>query len=195
MILLKKLACCYALPMLLAAAPAWAINKCTQKDGKVVYQDAPCQNTAAANETVKTWGAGQAAPSAAGTTSAGFKRVNPNPSLQGPPEAAALLAIYRRWVDAERLASATGRIALAGPVATMQAVQLEAEAVKVDTCLSDAKAALVDLTSKSTTALIEFMRKNEIHSLLYTVADRGDLVRTFESQIERAGCEAKSAGK
>lgn len=27
--------CCFA-------APAWAINKCTGKDGKVVYQDAPC---------------------------------------------------------------------------------------------------------------------------------------------------------
>ena len=27
---------------LLAAAPAWAINKCTGADGKVVFQDAPC---------------------------------------------------------------------------------------------------------------------------------------------------------
>lgn len=181
--------------LLASTVPVWAINKCTQKDGRVVYQDAPCQNTAASTEQVKTWGAGQAAPSAAGTTAAGFKRINPNANLQGPAEAAPLLAIYRRWVDAERLASATGRIALAGPVATMQAVQLEAEAVKVDACLSDAKTALVDLTSKSTTALIEFMRKNELQSMLYTVADRGDLVRTFESQIERASCEAKSAGK
>lgn len=177
------------------AAPAHAINKCTQKDGKVVYQDAPCQNTASSTEQVKTWGAGQAAPSAGGTTAAGFKRVNPNVNLQGPPQAAPLLAIYRRWVDAERLASATGRIALAGPVATMQAVQLEAEAAKVEPCLGDAKTALVDLTSKSTTALIEFMRKNELQSMLYTIADRGDLVRSFESQIERATCDAKAAGK
>lgn len=27
---------------LLAASPAWAINKCTGPDGKVVFQDAPC---------------------------------------------------------------------------------------------------------------------------------------------------------
>lgn len=174
---------------------ALAINKCTQKDGKVVYQDAPCLNTAATTEQVKTWGAGQAAPSAGGTTAAGFKRVDPNANLQGPPEATALLGVYRRWVDAERLASATGRIALAGPVASMQAVQRDAEAITVAPCLGDAKKALVDLTTKSTTALIEFMRKNEVQSLLYTVADRGDLVRTFESQIERASCEAKVTGK
>ena len=28
--------------MLLATSPAWAINKCTGADGKVVFQDAPC---------------------------------------------------------------------------------------------------------------------------------------------------------
>lgn len=28
--------------MLLSAAPAWAINKCTGPDGKTVFQDAPC---------------------------------------------------------------------------------------------------------------------------------------------------------
>lgn len=30
------------LAALVAAAPAWAINKCTGADGKVVFQDAPC---------------------------------------------------------------------------------------------------------------------------------------------------------
>lgn len=36
-------ALCVALPMILAAAaPAWAINKCTGADGKVTFQDAPC---------------------------------------------------------------------------------------------------------------------------------------------------------
>lgn len=172
---------------------AQAINKCTQKDGKVVYQDAPCQNTAANNETVKTWGAGQAAPSAGGTTAAGFKRVEPNGNMEGPAEAAQLLAIYRRWVDAERLALSTGRIALSGPVATMQAVQREAENVKVPACLDDAKKSLVELAAKSVTALIQFMRKNEFDSMVYTLADRGDLVRTFESHIERARCEKASA--
>jgi hypothetical protein len=39
MTLLRTLACAVALGCL---APAWAINKCTGADGRVVYQDAPC---------------------------------------------------------------------------------------------------------------------------------------------------------
>lgn len=34
----------------LAAAPAWAVNKCTGPDGAVVFQDAPC---AGKGETIK----------------------------------------------------------------------------------------------------------------------------------------------
>ena len=30
---------------LLAASPAWAVNKCTGPDGKVMFQDAPCPGT------------------------------------------------------------------------------------------------------------------------------------------------------
>lgn len=182
------LACPVAL-LFFSTGPALAINKCTQKDGKVVYQDAPCQNTSASTGQVKTWGAGQAAPGATGTTSAGFKRVEPNGSLQGPEEARPLLAVYRRWVDAERLASSTARISLAGPVSSMQAVQREAETVEAPKCLADAKRALIELTTQSTTALIEFMRRNELQSMVYTLADRGSLVRAFEGEIERANCD------
>lgn len=39
---------------LLLAAPAWAINKCTGADGKVVYQEVPCAGNHAAKE-VKIW--------------------------------------------------------------------------------------------------------------------------------------------
>lgn len=28
-----------------AAVPAWAVNKCTGPDGKVMFQDAPCPGT------------------------------------------------------------------------------------------------------------------------------------------------------
>ena len=190
---MKFTALAFTVAMLFGAAgPAMAINKCTQKDGKVVYQDAPCQNTSASTGQVKTWGAGQAAPGAVGTTSAGFKRVDPNGNLQGPEEATPMLAVYRRWVDAERLASSTARIALAGPVATMQSVQREAEALTVPQCLSDARRALVELTTQSTTGLIEFMRKNEFQSMMYTF-DRGSLVRAFESEIERASCEKRAS--
>ena len=37
------------------AQPAAAVNKCTGKDGAVVYQDAPCSNAAASGAKVKTW--------------------------------------------------------------------------------------------------------------------------------------------
>lgn len=37
--------------VLLAAAPAWAVNKCTGADGKVTFQDTPCTGEKA--ETVK----------------------------------------------------------------------------------------------------------------------------------------------
>ena len=37
------------------APAAWADNKCTGADGKVVYQDAPCSSTSKSAEQVKTW--------------------------------------------------------------------------------------------------------------------------------------------
>lgn len=49
----------YVLFALLAAMPcAWAVNKCTLPDGRVVYQEAACPSAAKEAETVKTWGAG-----------------------------------------------------------------------------------------------------------------------------------------
>lgn len=46
-------------PLLLCAAwlcsQAWAVNKCTWADGRVVYQDAPCDTKARSTEQVKTW--------------------------------------------------------------------------------------------------------------------------------------------
>lgn len=178
---------------LAATSPAWAINKCTGKDGKVVYQDAPCDNTTAKTEDVKTWGAGKAAPSAPGTNSLGSKPVVANADLQGPEQAEPLLAIYRRWVDAERLATSTARVALAGPVATMQAVHRDAQVVRVPACMAEARKALIELTGKSTTALIEFMRQNELQTMVYSIVDRKSLVRAFEAHIERADCDAQAS--
>ncbi len=177
---------------LAVASPAWAINKCTGKDGRVVYQDAPCQTSTAAADTVKTWGAGKAAPSAPGTTSLGSKPVVANADLEGPDSAAPLLAVYRRWVDAERLASSTPRVGMAGPVASMQAIHREAQSTAVPACLSEAKKALTDLTGQSANALIEFMRKNEVRAFIYTSGDRASLIRTFEHHIEGANCETQA---
>ena len=41
------------LAVVLAAAPAWAVNKCTGQDGKVVFQDAPCDSMARSQEKLK----------------------------------------------------------------------------------------------------------------------------------------------
>lgn len=54
----------FLVALALSAAPAWAINKCTGADGKVVYQDQPCASTDKAQEIkVKT-----APPAAANST-------------------------------------------------------------------------------------------------------------------------------
>lgn len=37
----------------LFVAPAWAVNKCTQSDGRVVFQDAPCATGKAESLTVR----------------------------------------------------------------------------------------------------------------------------------------------
>ncbi|UCU93996.1 hypothetical protein [Hydrogenophaga taeniospiralis] len=52
----KKLITTAAATLLsLAASPAWAVNKCTQPDGSIAFQDAPCAASAKKSETVKTW--------------------------------------------------------------------------------------------------------------------------------------------
>ena len=45
----------------------------------------------------------------------------------------------------------------------------------------EAKAALVELTSKSTGALLDFMRKKELQSMVYTLVDRERLIGAFEA--------------
>lgn len=53
---------------LIAAAPAWAINKCTGPDGKTVFQDAPCAGKGEKIEVrPASGGAPSAAPAAAST--------------------------------------------------------------------------------------------------------------------------------
>lgn len=42
-----------ALALLLAGTNAFAVNKCTGKDGKVSFQDAPCSSEAKTQETVR----------------------------------------------------------------------------------------------------------------------------------------------
>lgn len=175
----------WCLAALVVCAPAWAVNKCTGPDGRVVYQQAPCPNSAKSVEQVKTWvnsGYGQQGQS-------GGRRAEPNLSLAGPPDAAPLLALYRRWADTERLAFSTGRIALAGPAANMQALQREAEALQVPQCLADARKVLADLITKSSEAILEFMGKQEVTAMAYQIVHRPKLLPAFEAAVVGAQCQ------
>lgn len=161
-------------------APAWAINKCTLEDGKVAYQDAACDVKSKVAVEVKTWDSPIADHSVT---------VEPNLNLTGPSDAKPLLELYRRWADAEKLALATGRIALSGPVAAMQAIQREAEAFRSPPCLNSARKILVELTKKSSEGLLQFMAREALDGMVYTVVDRRKLIPAFESAIKKATCE------
>ena len=121
--------------------------------------------------------------------SGGRAEVNPDLHLKGPAQARPLLDLYRRWADAERLALSTGRIALSGPIAAMQAIQREAEIITSPACLDDARKALVDLTQKSSQGLLEFMGKEALEGMVYTVVYRRELVPKFETAIKKSKCE------
>ncbi|MBB4845002.1 hypothetical protein HNP55_003548 [Paucibacter oligotrophus] len=171
--------------MFLAAAPSWAVNKCTLADGRVVYQDASCGNEVKSTEAVKTWVSNGIEP---GARSRSSRDVAPNLKLAGPAQAKGLLDLYRRWADADRLARTTGRIALAGPVANLQSLQREAEAVVVPECLFPASKALTTLITKSTEAIIEFMGKQEIKNMVYEIVDKPKLIPEFENAVSTARC-------
>ena len=170
---------------LFAAAPAWAVNKCKGPDGKVVYQDTLCTPETTSREQVKTWGnsgyVGHKPPQPS-------KPVEPNPTLQGPPQAAALLDLYRRWTDAERLAMSTSRIALAGPTATLQALRREMQGLSVVPCLDVAHKSLQELVNKSTEAILQFMGKENVTGLLYQHLERPKLIPRFEQDMAAARC-------
>lgn len=171
--------------LLLAISPAWAVNKCTLPGGKVVYQDLMCGTSSTNAEQIKTWtntGYQGARPSRQ-------KAVEPNLKLEGPEQAAALLDFYRRWADAERLAMATSRIALAGPAAALQALQREAQAFKSPPCLQMAQLSLQTLVGKSVESILQFMGKEEITGMLYQYVERPKLIPQFEREVANARCE------
>lgn len=47
--------------------------------------------------------------------------------------------LYSRWIDVNNLAASTSRIALSGPIATMQSIRQETENTKVPGCLVDSR--------------------------------------------------------
>jgi len=166
-----------------ACAPAWAIYKCTSANGQVTFQDIPCDNGFKHSEVIKAR-EGNVLQSSATAKS----NVQPNTAIKGPPQASAMLALYRRWADAERLAFSTARIALATPIASLQALKREAEALEIHECLARAKDALNVLIGKSNEAVLRFAAQEEVTSMLYTIVERPKLIPKFEREVGSADC-------
>ena len=118
----------------------------------------------------------------------GRRQTDPNGNADAPAEAAALMDIYRRWIDAEKLAGATARIALSGPVAALQELKRQVIALPIPPCLAEAKTSLVSLIVKSADAHLEFMLKNELASMLYNLVDREKAIGSFEGALSLARC-------
>jgi hypothetical protein len=173
----------------LAHGPAAALNKCTDAAGQTTYQDAPCASSQ--KKVEMEW---DPKPSTNVVTPAdrsvrSLPRIEPNEALEGPAEAGALIALYRRWIDAERLAGSTARIALAGPVSQLQALRRETEALSVPSCVSDARSRLRELVSRTVDVHLAFMQKLETTAMLYNLLDRDQLVRGFEDSVRAVRCQ------
>lgn len=66
----------------------------------------------------------------------------------------------KRWEDANNLASSTSRIALATPVANLQDLKNELDAVEVSECLAPAKKALYDAMNLNIDSFLMFMKSD-----------------------------------
>lgn len=56
----------FVIALITAAAPSWAVNKCTAADGSVTFQEAPCPGSAKTKESVRVFaggGSGSSSPS------------------------------------------------------------------------------------------------------------------------------------
>lgn len=72
---------------------------------------------------------------------------------------AGLRDIESRWKDARRVATASSRIALSGPVASLQAIRREADTLVVPPCADLAKSELLKSMGFTVDAFFSFMRE------------------------------------
>ena len=172
----------------LAAAPAWAVNKCTGADGKVTFSDTLCPNNTKTQESIKVREGNGNVLQSSGGRGAAQNRVEPNLSLEVTKQAGPLLEYYRRWSDQEKLLGATARIALAQPMSELQKLQREVEVYKPPACLDAAKSALVKLIAANAESMIQFMHKQELTNILYQTRQRPDAINAFEGAMKTARC-------
>ena len=99
-------------------------------------------------------------------------------------------ALLSRWNDASKIAGATSRIALAGPVSNLQNLKREAENLAMPECLDGGGASLVKSMDNTVQAYLVFMR-NEL-SLGSKLAQLWfeDATKSMDKYKEsRAACE------
>lgn len=101
----------------------------------------------------------------------------------------ALDALLSRWDDAIRVAGTTGRIALAGPVSTLQGIRREAEAMTVSPCMDPAKALMIASMQHSIDGFITFMRNEMKIGDTLAKLDFDEAAKKFaDFKVAREGC-------
>jgi hypothetical protein len=101
----------------------------------------------------------------------------------------ALDLVLARWSDASKIAGTTGRIALAAPVATLQEVRREAEALSVSPCMDAAKELLVSSMQHTIDGFITFMRNENRYGDTLAQPSFEEAAKQFAAfKIARAEC-------
>ena len=88
--------------------------------------------------------------------------IEPRANCEAPIWAEPIIALYRRWIDVEKLAGLTAHIALAGLIATLQGLTKQAQGLPAAPCTVDAQ---------------------KSH-------ERSKLIRAFEADLGSARCKA-----
>lgn len=179
---MKNKAVARAIVCLFFSAPAYAQIKCVNAEGRTVYQETPCLKGERESKLTPPRPGPRPAYSPSGTR-------EPNPAIEGPPESSEMLALYRRWIDAEKLASVTPRISLAAPVKALQDMAREVDTISPSGCLSQAHQSLRALLRATAEGYLTFMRKDGLGSLLFQFIDRPARISEFEHHLSLAGCK------
>lgn len=104
-----------------------------------------------------------------------------------------LNSVFAKWNDAYRLADATSRIALSGPVSNLQAIKREATGITVPACLDAAKQSLLDGMGATIEGFMTFMANENNLGKIYA-ADFFDKSREHFKKYEGAvgSCPAEA---
>lgn len=170
-----------AILLLTASGSSHAVIKCVSPNGQVVYQDFPCEGSRNPQ---------QVTPSNPDE----IKIVVPNPWSKSPKQAQQLMSIYRRWIDAEKLAIASNRLALTTPIASLQAIQREIEVLRVPECLEKPKLTLYKLISQSTNSMLVYMSEITPKDFSFFTKERGPLIKEFERSLRFVQCDGYDPG-